>query len=137
MKIQQLLSSLDGTVTKGKNRWVARCPAHDDRRPSLAVSLEDDRVLIHCFAGCTPHEVVGAIGMELSDLFPETNKHHSTPLRNPFNANQILTAIGNEMTVFLTLVSDVEDKNYLSVEAENRLNLMLARVGAALEMNHG
>lgn len=51
--------------------WIARCPAHDDRRPSLRVATGDDgRALIHCHAGCTPEAVVGALGLALADLMP-------------------------------------------------------------------
>src|SRR5262245_56640765 len=39
--------------------WVCCCPAHEDRRPSLAVRDGDnDRVLLHCFAGCDPRDVI-------------------------------------------------------------------------------
>ncbi|WIM11287.1 toprim domain-containing protein [Enhydrobacter sp.] len=41
--------------------WIARCPAHDDRTPSLGLSLRDGRVLVHCFAGCTQAEVIAAL----------------------------------------------------------------------------
>ena len=34
--------------------WVARCPAHSDRRPSLSICHgADGRLLLHCFAGCS------------------------------------------------------------------------------------
>jgi hypothetical protein len=33
--------------------WVAKCPCHDDRTASLSITEgEDDRLLMHCFAGC-------------------------------------------------------------------------------------
>ena len=42
--------------------WLARCPAHDDREPSLSVAEgEGHRVLLHCFAGCTFAAVVHAL----------------------------------------------------------------------------
>jgi len=47
---------------------VARCPAHDDRNPSLSVSVKEGRVLIHCFAGCSPDAVLGAVGLTWRDL---------------------------------------------------------------------
>ena len=68
--ISQLLDRLDRV--QGKNgKWMARCPSHDDRGPSLSIG-EGDRgsVLIHCFAGCEPVAVMNAVGLELSDLFP-------------------------------------------------------------------
>ncbi len=52
--------------------WSARCPAHDDRSPSLSIAEGDDgRVLLHCHSGCSPDAVVRAKGMSMSDLMPE------------------------------------------------------------------
>jgi hypothetical protein len=48
-----LLSGLEG-VRHCTGGYTARCPAHDDRNPSLSIrEIEDGRVLFHCFAGCT------------------------------------------------------------------------------------
>ena len=48
----------------------SRCPAHDDHEPSLSISVGDDgRVLLHCFAGCKPEQVVAALGLKMRDLF--------------------------------------------------------------------
>jgi hypothetical protein len=51
----------------------SQCPNHEDRHPSLSVSQGDDgRVLVHCHTGCTPEEIVGALGLHLRDLFPRS-----------------------------------------------------------------
>lgn len=64
-----LLSRLDRVRRCGRG-WIACCPAHKDRSASLSVSAgDDDRVLLHCFAGCSSAEVVHALGLELGDLF--------------------------------------------------------------------
>lgn len=42
-------------------RGECRCPAHDDATPSLSVRLGDTAILFHCFAGCTPVEVMKAL----------------------------------------------------------------------------
>jgi putative DNA primase/helicase len=41
--------------------WMARCPAHDDREPSLSIKDADGRVLVHCHAGCDQQRVVAAL----------------------------------------------------------------------------
>lgn len=65
-----LLSRLDGVKQSGA-RYMARCPAHQDRSPSLSLSQGDDgRVLIHCHAGCSASDVLAAVGMGFRDLFP-------------------------------------------------------------------
>ncbi len=57
---------------KSGSGWMARCPAHDDREPSLSIrSGNHGRVLLHCHAGCSPEQVVKAAGLRMSDLFPD------------------------------------------------------------------
>jgi len=56
--------------TKG----MACCPAHDDRTPSLGVSLGRGAILLHCFAGCDQESVLAALareGVPASTLFSE------------------------------------------------------------------
>src|SRR5262245_8651056 len=53
--------------------WMAKCPAHDDREPSLSISEGNDgRVLLKCLAGCDTKGVLAALGMAWRDLFPTT-----------------------------------------------------------------
>src|SRR3546814_11478473 len=40
---------------------MARCPAHDDRTPSLGVTLGRRAILFHCFAGCSQDQVLTAL----------------------------------------------------------------------------
>jgi putative DNA primase/helicase len=48
--------------------WLARCPAHDDRRPSLSLRIGDNgRLLFHCFSGCSFQEIRDALGGEFPD----------------------------------------------------------------------
>lgn len=50
---------------------ISRCPAHEDHVPSLSHrEAPDGRVLVHCFGGCSVADVVRAMGLRLSDLFP-------------------------------------------------------------------
>jgi putative DNA primase/helicase len=42
--------------------WTARCPAHDDRTPSLSIrDSDEDKVLVHCHAGCDQRDVIAAL----------------------------------------------------------------------------
>jgi hypothetical protein len=71
MSVERLVDRLDRVKQTGPSRWLARCPAHADRTPSLAIrELDDGRVLINCFAGCAPGDVLAAIGLSLADLSP-------------------------------------------------------------------
>jgi putative DNA primase/helicase len=47
---------------KSGGSWMACCPAHDDREPSLSIcDTEDGMVLVNCFAGCDPMQVIAAL----------------------------------------------------------------------------
>ncbi len=42
--------------------WMARCPAHDDLSPSLAISAgPNGKVLVRCHAGCDQRDVIAAL----------------------------------------------------------------------------
>jgi hypothetical protein len=42
--------------------WMARCPAHEDRAPSLSiVDTRDGKVLVRCHAGCDQRDVIAAL----------------------------------------------------------------------------
>jgi len=64
------LLSRDLLNIKPGTRQMARCPAHEDKRESLAVAQGDNGVaLIHCFANCPTPEVVKALGLSMRELF--------------------------------------------------------------------
>lgn len=69
--VQNLLPRLDRVRKIGDGKWRARCPGHDDKNPSLSITeLSDQRLLINCFASCTPGEVLDSVGLGLADLYP-------------------------------------------------------------------
>lgn len=65
--------------------WCCRCPAHDDRNPSLSIHAGDDgRALVNCHAGCTVDAVCGSIGLRAADLFtpdPSRRNGHAPKTR--------------------------------------------------------
>jgi hypothetical protein len=68
--LDQFLSRLEGVRRAGAG-WSAKCPAHEDRHPSLSITAGDDRLLLHCHAGCSGENVLHALGLGWSDLFYE------------------------------------------------------------------
>jgi DNA primase len=72
MGAETLIERLDHCKQTGDRKWMARCPSHLDNSPSLSIREgQDGRVLVHCFAGCGALDVISAVGLEWSDLFPE------------------------------------------------------------------
>lgn len=68
--ITKVLERLGKVKQRKPDQWMACCPAHDDRDPSLSIKeAYDGKVLLHCWAGCTADDIVASIGLELRDLF--------------------------------------------------------------------
>jgi len=96
MSADVFLARLDGVRCTGPDRWIAKCPSHADRRPSLAIrELSDGRILIHDFAGCAVQDVLAAVGLTFDALFPERLGEFKSE-RRPFPAADVLGAIGFE-----------------------------------------
>lgn len=72
MTAEEFLGRLESVRYRGPARWLARCPVHADRSPSLSVCQEGNKILVHCFSGCTPQEIVEALGLTMADLFTDS-----------------------------------------------------------------
>ena len=136
MSADALISRLDGVKQTGSGRWIARCPAHEDKNPSMTVrELDDGRVLIHDFAGCSPEEILASVGMTFSDLFPEKPLDHRLPReRRPFSAIDALRCIAVEATLASVAASNVAGGIPMSEEERLRLHTAAGRINHALEV---
>jgi hypothetical protein len=76
----RVLALLDGVRRIDESRWVARCPSHQDRSPSLAIRQSDDRVLLHCHAGCTAANIMNALGLTFADLYDNSRPSKWDPI---------------------------------------------------------
>lgn len=81
--IDRLFGGLDKLKQTGSNTWQACCPAHDDKSPSFQIKVDNGRILLHCFAGCSIEEICDSAGLEMTDLFPD--KGHYKPVKAPVN----------------------------------------------------
>ena len=130
MSLERLLNSL-GKV-KGRNgSWTAACPAHADKSPSLAVrQVEDGRILLHCFGGCSVHDVLGAVGMEMADLFPDTGENKKA-IKPAFYATDLLRVIAFESLVVSIGASDMSKGKQLSEKDLQRMQKAAHRIQEA------
>jgi hypothetical protein len=134
MSIDNLLSRLEKVKRSGQGRWHARCPAHDDKGPSLSIrELNDGRILIHCFAGCDVQSVLSAVSLEMDALFPSsTNDFHGKPERRPFAAADVLRAIAFEALVVCASAAALLSGEPFTEDNRTRLILAASRIQAAL-----
>lgn len=88
--INRVLTSLANVRQRQPSQWSARCPTHDDKSPSLSVrETPEGAVLLHCFAGCAVNNVVAALSLNMTDLFPPRQLTGREPKRQP----RLLTAV--------------------------------------------
>lgn len=80
-RLGTVLALLEAVRPDGRKagEFFARCPSHNDKTPSLHVTEQADRILLHCFAGCdTVRDVIPALearGLEKATLFPEQDRY--------------------------------------------------------------
>lgn len=128
MSAQILITRLTGVRNTGTDRWVAKCPAHEDRSPSLSITDREGRVLLHCFGGCETEAVLGAVGLRFSDIMPE-RIGEARPQAIP--ALQVLEAVAYEITVAALLATELgyAASSQRLIEAGSRLNAALTLIG--------
>lgn len=118
--VQHVLSRLKGVKTHGDS-WVARCPAHGDRNPSLSVSVGGDgRVLLHCHAGCTLNAIVASIGIAARDLFPDTSPYRPSTNGNGKHAPEpeaVAKALNQDRPVLVKSYDYVDEDGALLYQA--------------------
>ena len=139
MSIELFLSKLTKVKARGSGRWIACCSAHEDKNPSMTIAeLPDGRVLVHCFAGCGINEIVGAVGLSISDLMPERvfgDRH--APIRRPYPADAILKTMATESLIAFLAASDLSKGIPLSPATKARLLVASSRLAEARRIANG
>lgn len=134
MSVDALLDRLAKVKRTGPGRWVACCPAHGDKNPTLSIrELSDGKVLAHCFAGCSIQEVVAAAGVDLADLFPPVDTPHGKPEPRAFPAADALRCVSFEALVVLAAAGALLAGEPLAGVDRERLVLASARIQDALK----
>lgn len=120
--IEAVLQRLAKYQERGNGQYIAPCPAHDDRSPSLSIrEAEDGKVLLQCFAGCALEEICGALGLEVSDLFPRTEIHHTPPRRVRMALTDAFHCLQYEATVVAIAADMLAAGETLRAEDHERL----------------
>lgn len=132
MPVTDLPAFLNGIRSVGTDRWVALCPAHDDRRPSLSLRLKGDRWLVICFAGCELIDIVNSIGLEIADLFHHRQTRRSCAgERLRLSAAEQLELLEHEVSVVAILAADFLERRAITESHWQRLAQAVARIGRA------
>lgn len=132
-----LLSRLDKVKQTRTDAWQACCPAHDDRSPSLSIRLaEDGKLLLKCWSGCGAADIVAAIGLELTDLFPRRERDTwSKPVApsQRWIPRDVLSSIAHEALIAALGAGEAAKGGSLSDADRKRLMVAAGRLRAAAE----
>lgn len=128
--IDMVLSRVDAKPT-GTDRWRCACPAHGGTNKStLSIGVADNgAVLLRCWHGCSIEQIVGALGIEVHDLFPPKDSH-ARPLkrRSMLTARQALDLLVSESLVVFVVANDVHRDRQVSDADWLRLRDAAARI---------
>lgn len=131
-KAQTLLDRLDLVKQTGPSRWVARCPAHQDRSPSLSIrEIDDGKILLHCFAGCGALDVLDSLGLAWSALFAADGHRDAPPSQSTIPARDLLVILDHELTVAVLILYEIISTRKIGTGHFERLCAALRRVAKA------
>jgi hypothetical protein len=143
VSVDALITRLGKLKKTGKDKWIACCPAHEDRSPSLSVKeTADGTVLVKCFAGCSVDDICGAIGIEVSELFPPRDGRDYVTQEKPvkfgtvgdrFSAIDALRALAGEGGVLCLFACDMAEGKVLSPDEIERCHTATIRLLGAME----
>jgi hypothetical protein len=138
MSANTLLACLSGVKKIGDGRWMARCPAHDDKHPSLSIrELDDGRILVNDFGGCGAAEVLGALGLSFDCLFPTRPLANPKAIRRPVFREDAFAAIVHEATIVWLVGCDIHKHKEISEESYQRLGDAVATLGRMRDVAYG
>ncbi len=135
--IADVLLRLSGVKKTGMDSWIAKCPSHQDKSPSLTVKeASGGRILLHCFAGCGTDSVLDAIGLGFADLFAEPLGDFKRE-RMPVTPTDALRALAREANLIAIAAADMASGKQLDEEDAARVCIAAGRIQTAVEYVYG
>ncbi len=115
-------------VKRTKKGWLACCPAHDDRHPSMNIKeTPDGTVLVKCWVGCTADEIVSAVGLQLRDLFVKSHRPQRKPAVPGFSRAELTRILDEEKAILFVATCDMR-KGKFKESDDDRVRLAERRV---------
>ena len=94
--MNEILQRLNKVKKSGRG-YIALCPCHQDKNPSLSISQADDgRVLICCFAGCCTKDILNSLGLNWRDLYPGEMNDRQQKNNDAFKKRQSIEELNNQ-----------------------------------------
>ena len=127
--VDKLLSRLDRVTERSDGQYLACCPAHEDKSPSLSIKeVDGGRVLVYCFAGCSAAEVCASVGLELRDLFRVGEPQQRYQAGPRLSYRDLLALLATEANVVYLVADMLYHGKELSEQDRNRLEGAWSRI---------
>jgi hypothetical protein len=127
VRIEEFLSRLQKVKKTGPNNWMACCPAHNDKNPSLTVAVGDNGgIIVKCFPGCSFEEIISSLGLQAHELMPERpeGREFVKGLRRPFPAADVLAAVEQESLTVAVAAYNIA--NGIELDEKDRERMLTA-----------
>jgi len=135
MSLEIMLGRLQKVKRSGHGQYMACCPAHEDRSPSLSIKdTGEGRLLINCLAGCDTLNVLNALGMDWEDVMPPKEASYQAPVKQRVYPSDALKAIQTEARIVMLAAYSILDKKDMTVGDFQRLQLAMERINEVVEM---
>ncbi|MBQ1293957.1 MAG: hypothetical protein IIY21_07945, partial [Clostridiales bacterium] len=81
--ISIFLQSFRNVKQTGPNQYICRCPAHYDDKASLSIAYNpgEDKIALHCHAGCATADILTEAGKTWADIMPAKEDEPQKPLQ--------------------------------------------------------
>lgn len=137
--ISDILPALEKVKKTGRGNWLACCPAHEDRSPSMTIhEAPDGRILVKCFAGCSFEEIKDAVGLGWEPWFPPKQADDfKSAIRRPFPAADVLQALSAEADLVATAACNLGNGFELTHGDKDRLLLAVQRIDEGIRLANG
>lgn len=139
-KLDDFLSRLNKVRKTGKESWLACCPSHGDKNPSMTISVgSDGRVLVHCHSqGCSIEDIAAGVGLEVKDLMPDDPLYNrAKPLRAPVSPRDALFAVRDDLTSALVIAKMIQRGEKLTDKDTLELAKIVGRISFTIHLTGG
>lgn len=129
----RLLDRLSRVRRTRPGSYSAACPCCESRkgRPLAITEKDDGRVLLHAFCGCLTEDVLGRIGLEITDLFDKPLAHAPASTTRVVSARDVLAALTPELTFLALIANDIQQRRAITDKDWDRLATATQRITAA------
>jgi len=136
MSIGKILNNLQKVKKTGNGKFMACCPAHQDKTASLVISDNGEgKIMLHCFAGCDTYAILSSIGLDWADVMPENSSHdNEKPVKQVIYASEGMRLIRFEAQIVMLCAFKLKNNTPLSLDDLNRLETAMQRINKAMEL---